>query len=81
MIRLLIIFAIVFWVIRSVFRFLSAGLGSAQEQRNFSGNRNYQGSRKTSKGDINIEYAPKKKSKKSSDNFKGGDYVDYEEVD
>ena len=58
------------------------GLGSAQEQRNFNGNRNQQaGSRRTSKGDINIEYAPKEKRKKSSDNFKGGDYVDYEEVD
>ncbi|OEK05939.1 hypothetical protein [Roseivirga misakiensis] len=32
-------------------------------------------------GNVNVEYAPSKKNPKSSDNFKGGDYVDYEEVD
>lgn len=31
-------------------------------------------------GNVNVQYAPVEKPKKSSDNFKGGDYVDYEEV-
>lgn len=31
-------------------------------------------------GNVNVQYAPAEKPSKSSDNFKGGDYVDYEEV-
>lgn len=31
-------------------------------------------------GNVNVQPAPVQKSQKSSDNFKGGDYVDYEEV-
>ncbi len=32
-------------------------------------------------GDLNIEKMPKKTAKKNLGDFKGGDYVDYEEVD
>lgn len=80
----IILFIVVFsWIFRGIVRFLSVGLfGQAQQQqRGFNGGRQYQQTKKKPDGNINIEYAPKKKSKKSSENFKGGDYVDYEEVD
>jgi len=35
---------------------------------------------KPADGNVNVQYAPIEKPTKSSDNFKGGDYVDYEEV-
>ncbi|WP_420388244.1 DUF4834 family protein [Roseivirga sp.] len=83
----IILFIVVFsWIFRGVVRFLSIGLfGQAQQQRNFNNGRQYQQQRQrsSSDGSVNIDYAPKKNSgkKKSSENFKGGDYVDYEEVD
>jgi flagellar biosynthesis/type III secretory pathway M-ring protein FliF/YscJ len=50
-----------------------------QQQRNM--NQDQQRSTRPSDGNVSVEHAPKKKSSKSADNFKGGDYVDYEEVD
>lgn len=32
------------------------------------------------KGDINVETPPKESKKKFGDDFKGGEYVDYEEI-
>lgn len=79
----LILFVFVFsWIFRAVVRFFSVGLfGQAQQQRNFNGQRQYQQSKKSTDGNVNIDYAPKSNTgKKSSENYKGGDYVDYEEV-
>ncbi len=83
MIRIILIFVFIFWVIRSVFKLFAVGLGSAQQQRNFNQQGRYQQQKKPKDGNVNIEYSPveRKKGKKSSDNFKGGDYVDYEELD
>jgi predicted lipid-binding transport protein (Tim44 family) len=50
-----------------------------QQQRNM--NQDQQRSTRPSDGNVSVEHAPKKQSPKSADNFKGGDYVDYEEVD
>ena len=36
--------------------------------------------RKRTDGDINIDYVPNEKGGKGKKGFKGGDYVDYEEV-
>lgn len=44
-------------------------------------NQDQQRSTRPSDGNVSVEHAPKKQSPKSADNFKGGDYVDYEEVD
>jgi len=76
----IILFIVVFsWIFRGVVRFLSIGLfGQAQQQQS---NRQYQQQKRPSDGNVHVDYAPKQNSnKKSSENFKGGDYVDYEEV-
>lgn len=77
----IILFIVVFsWIFRGVVRVLSIGLfGQAQQQQ--QGSRQYQQQKKPSGGNVNVDYTPKQNStKKSSQNFKGGDYVDYEEV-
>lgn len=65
-----------YWIFRSVGRFMSRMMNGGQQQ-NF---KEKQQGQKPSDGNVNIEYAPTKKHSKSADNFKGGDYVDYEEV-
>ena len=50
-----------------------------QQQRNM--NQDQQRSTRPSDGNVSVEHTAKKRSSKSADNFKGGDYVDYEEVD
>ncbi|MFY0594181.1 DUF4834 family protein [Roseivirga sp.] len=67
-----------YWIFRSIGRFMSRMMNGGQPQQNFSGRREQ---KKPTDGNVNVEYAPSKKNPKSSDNFKGGDYVDYEEVD
>ena len=32
------------------------------------------------KGEVNVEYDPRKKNKKFDSDFEGGEYVDYEEI-
>ena len=68
---------IFYWVFKSVGRFMSRMMNGGQQPQNFSGR---QQPKRPIDGKVNVEYAPTKKSPKSSDNFKGGDYVDYEEV-
>jgi len=69
------------WLLRGVARFFLGNLvKQAQRQQQFHQQRQTSYSRPKD-GNVNVQVAPKKKSKKSSENFKGGDYVDYEEVD
>lgn len=63
-------------------------IGSTQhgrDQGNFSGKRPGNQSsrqRKPKDGNVSIDYIPEdKKKKKSSKNFEGGEYIDYEEVE
>ncbi len=51
-----------------------------QQQRDNSKNQQRQTARPND-GNVNVDYAPKSRGTKSTTNFKGGDYVDYEEVD
>ena len=55
-------------------RALYVTLGQDPTKRNFQSR-----SRKSPDGNINIDYVPKDKKSPKKD-FKGGDYVDYEEV-
>ncbi|MFY0627680.1 MAG: DUF4834 family protein [Reichenbachiella sp.] len=49
-----------------------------RQQQNHHGSKSY---RKPSDGNVNIEYAPEdRKSVSTEKDFKGGDYVEYEEV-
>ena len=84
MLKLLALIVIFVLFIRSIgflLRFLLGGgmMGRAskefREGRQGSGG----GGRRRSNGDVNIDYVPNEKGKKKK-GFKGGDYVDYEEV-
>ncbi|WP_421978021.1 DUF4834 domain-containing protein [Roseivirga seohaensis] len=66
------------WLIRSVLRFFVAGLTGQQRT---AGARQQYTQQHRPEGKINVDYAPKNTKEKSSDNFRGGEYVDYEEVD
>jgi len=65
---------LVFRVINSVFRFV---IGRPQNTQ--------QGHASTSRGkragDINLEHMPDNSKGERKDRFKGGEYIDYEEVD
>ena len=81
LIKFILFILVAGWILKAVLRLFAVGLfGQAQQQqqRNFNGGQQQQ---RPKEGNVNIDYAPKdQKTKKSSDNFKGGDYVDYEEV-
>ncbi len=70
------------WIFRGVARFFLGNLVK-QAQRQQDQFRQQQGSsyQQPKDGNVNVRVAPERKSKKSSENFKGGDYVDYEELD
>jgi len=81
MLKFLFFVILIGWIIRNVLRFFVGGLFSnASQQQRATGGQQQQQHRQPD-GKINVEYAPKDKKDKSSDNFRGGEYVDYEEVD
>lgn len=55
--------------------FLSRVVKSAQQQQ--AKNQQY---KRSERDGVNIEFMPKNDSKRSGANFKGGEYVDYEEI-
>jgi len=68
MIRILLIITLLFYVLYKFgfFRALSSGYNEGQIRRPPNGN-------------VNVDSAPQQKEKKRS-GFKGGEYVDYEEI-
>lgn len=64
-----------------LFRIFLGRLGAKaaynQSRQNYS--QNTQQKKRTADG-INIEFAPEDKNKRSAKNFRGGEYVDYEEI-
>lgn len=71
-----------FWIVRSVLRFFLTGLfGRAQQQQQFRSQQ--QTRQRPAGGNVDVNYNPGRKSAggRSAGDFKGGDYVDYEEVD
>ena len=77
-IRFILYFFVISWIIRSLMRFLAGGLFGTSQQRTTQGNQQY--SPPKNDGRIRVDYAPKDGKKKNSDNFKGGVYIGYEEV-
>jgi len=61
-----------------LFRTLGGSHASTQK-RGFT-NQNYQKQPPPGKGNLHVDYVPQKE-KKSADRFKGGEYVEYEEVE
>jgi len=78
MLKILAILFVVSYLTYKVGGFLMRALyftlGQDPNKRNFKGK-----SKKSPDGSLNIDYVPKNKSTDNKD-FKGGDYVDYEEV-
>jgi len=66
-----------------LFRTLLGGLG-AKTAYQYTQSRNQQErqhqKRSTTRDGVSIDYAPDNKDKRSAANFKGGEYVDYEEI-
>lgn len=74
-----ILFYIIFKLIGFFFKMLLRGNASQQQQQNRSNGHQ----KKPSDGNVNIDYIPnngKKSEQRSPSNYKGGDYIDYEEV-
>jgi len=73
---------LVFWLIRSILRGLFGRVVKQAQQRNFQQQQHQQQSQRRSGSGMNVDFNPRKSRKdKTSDEFKGGDYIDYEEVD
>ena len=82
MFKFLLILFLVIYLITKIGGFIMRTLfsGFIKNQQDFQQNQNTH-YRKPSGGNVNIEYIPdSKKTKPTKDGFKGGDYVDYEEV-
>ena len=54
--------------------------GLTNNQTRQQSGQNQQRTRQPSDGNVNIDYNPKSKQEVKGKDFKGGDYVDYEEV-
>lgn len=77
----LLFFFVFVWIIRSVLRFFLGGLFGPAQQRSFHQQRQ-QTEQRSRTGGIHVNQPPKQSRKdKTSDDFKGGDYIEYEEVD
>ena len=78
MTRLLVFLLIGFLVISFVnafFRMLSGGSRTSGRP----GQHQYRQSNRPNDGNVNVDYTPNQK--KGKENYKGGQYIDYEEVD
>lgn len=60
--------------------FLRSKLKKFVDQVNEAQREQYRQQKKSSHGDINVDYIPKEQRKKSPGHISGGEYVDYEEV-
>ena len=74
---LLIFFALFFIIFRVGGFFLRLLFGGVQRTNQANYNRSNQ-QHKPKDGNVNVDYIPDEK--KGKKNFKGGDYIDYEEV-
>ena len=86
MFKFLLFLFLFIWIIAKlggfILRTLFGGFSSQTRQQTYQ----YQGQqsqrRQPSDGNVNIDYNPRERQRsKDGGNFKGGDYVNYEEVD
>ena len=79
--KIILAFVVFSWIFRGVSKFLLGGFVKQAQQRQAQQQQDQQ--TRPSDGNVNVKFSPNKKSKsqKTSDDFKGGDYVDYEELD
>lgn len=77
---LLIVFVIGYIVIKGSGLILKLLFGAPQRSGSQGFDDSYRQKRPTS-GNVNVNYDPRVKSQKNKQSFKGGEYVDFEEVD
>ncbi len=81
MVKFLVIFGFLFYVLFKLGGFfLRMFFGGTMAQRASQGQRHYQ-QPKPEEGNVHIDYVPEAQENKPQKKFKGGDYVDFEEVD
>lgn len=78
MLKLIAILVLIYFFFRSVGYVVRLLLGGGMAARNRNPYTGHQQRRNTREGDIHIDNAPKQEKKRKE--FRGGDYVDYEEV-
>jgi len=83
MLKFLLILVLIFYLIYRIggFLFRMLFIGAQKQQQQYQNQSQQQSHRKAPNSNLNIDYAPgsKQEDKKGGD-FKGGEYVDYEEV-
>ena len=67
-----------FWIIGKVFKVMVRGHSYTNGNQNSS--QNQYNRKRPNDGNVNIDYVPDGKKKKDKDDFKGGEYVDFEEI-
>ena len=77
--KYILMFFLGLWLIRSILRGLLVRVISRAQQRNFRQQQSQQ--RRARTGDTHVDFNPGSRKNKTSDDYKGGDYIDYEEVD
>ena len=71
---------LIFTLLGSVVKYvLRGGQPTSQQRGNTTQNHQRYNGKRPSDGNVNIDYVPRK-DKRSKEDFKGGEYVDYEEV-
>ena len=78
MLKFLIILGIVFYLVYKVSCFLTKGLFATGANRKTKAHQRGKSKVHPSDGNVDVDYIPKERK---GDKFKGGDYVDYEDVD
>lgn len=82
---LLILFLVGFIFFRTIGFFLRLLTGSSVDNKSrqnpYARQSHSAHQQKPANGNVNIDYVPNKKGKKSGEKFTGGEYVDFEEVE
>lgn len=81
LLKFLLIFILGSWLLRSVIRGILGRAVSQAQQRQFQQQRQQQQSQRRRSSNINVDTNPRSRKNKTSDDYKGGDYIDYEEVE
>ncbi|MCF6361545.1 MAG: DUF4834 family protein [Cyclobacteriaceae bacterium] len=79
MLKFFAILALLYFFFRSIGHVLRLVLGRSAQTRTRQNPYSSQGQQRASRGGLHVDSAPNRQKKKTD--FKGGDYVDYEEVE
>lgn len=76
LLKLVLTFVIIYWLFKTVGKFFFNTFANKEnQQRRYQGQQN----RNTKTGNVHVDHNPN--SNKTPHDFKGGEYVDYEEVE